>query len=72
MLPGIAQNGVRLVAIGYRYSVKTTLFFVMTENSGSTKSWEPYMMKYMDMETCAQERWNDLLLFLASSKIPIQ
>ena len=48
VLTGIAPNGVRLVAIGYRYSVKTTLFFVMTDNAGTTKPGEPYMMKYTD------------------------
>jgi hypothetical protein len=33
VLTGIAPNGVWLIAVGYRYSVKTTLFFVLTENA---------------------------------------
>ncbi len=28
VLTGIAPNGIRLIAIGYRYAVQTTLFFV--------------------------------------------
>jgi hypothetical protein len=57
VLAGIAPNGVRLIAVGYRYSVKTTLFFVMTENAGSTKPGDPYMMKYTDSygNLCSQE-----------------
>jgi hypothetical protein len=48
VLTGIAPNGIQLIAIGYRYSVKTTLFLVMTENAGSTKPGDPYMIKYTD------------------------
>jgi hypothetical protein len=46
VLIGIALNGVQLITVGYRYSVKTTLFFVMMENAGSTKPGDPYMVKY--------------------------
>jgi len=46
VLTGIAPNGVWLIAVCFSYSVKTTLFFVMTENSGSTKPGNPYVMKY--------------------------
>ncbi len=48
MLTGIVKNGVHLIAIGYRYLVKTTLFLVMTDNAGTAKPGEPYMMKYTD------------------------
>jgi hypothetical protein len=48
VLTGIAPNGVWLIAVCFSYSVKTTLFFVMTENSGSTKPGNPYVMKYTD------------------------
>jgi hypothetical protein len=34
------------VALGYRYSRKTILFFVLTKNAGSTTLGEPYHMKY--------------------------
>jgi hypothetical protein len=58
VLTGIAPNGVRLIAIRYRYSVKTTtVFFVMMENAGSTKPGDPYMMKYTDSygNLCSRE-----------------
>ena len=57
VLTGIAPNGVQLVAVGYRYSVKTTLFFVFTGNAGSTKPGDPYMMKYTDSygNLCSRE-----------------
>jgi hypothetical protein len=42
------HNGVKLVATGYRYSRKTILFYVMTENAGSTELGTPYSMKYTD------------------------
>ena len=48
VLKGQAPNGVDLLAIGYRYSTKTTLFFVATVNAGSTTPGKPYEMKYMD------------------------
>jgi hypothetical protein len=41
-------QGTPLVAIGYRYSTRTTLFFVATKNAGSTRSGAPYRMKYTD------------------------
>ena len=43
------HDGIDLVAIGYRYSSKKTLFFIMTENAGSTKPGEPYQMKFTDI-----------------------
>jgi hypothetical protein len=40
------HQGVPLVAIGYRYSTRTTLFFVATKDSGTTAKGTPYEMKY--------------------------
>jgi hypothetical protein len=48
VLKGTAPNGIDLVAIGYRYSTKTTLFFVATADAGSTTPGKPYEMKYTD------------------------
>ncbi len=39
---------VPLVAVGYRYSQKTILFFIMTKNSGSLNEGESYKMKYTE------------------------
>ncbi len=39
-------QGVPLVAIGYRYSTRTTLHFVATKDAGSTSKDDPYHMKY--------------------------
>jgi hypothetical protein len=39
---------VPLLAIGYRYSTRTTLFFVATKDSGRTTNGNPYEMKYTD------------------------
>ena len=48
VLKGTAPNEVPLVAIGYRYSTKTSLFFVTTEDAGNTTPGNPYIMKYTD------------------------
>jgi hypothetical protein len=48
VLKGTAPNGIDLVAIGYHYSTKTTLFFIATADEGSTTPGKPYEMKYMD------------------------
>ena len=48
VLKGSAPNGVPLVAVRYRYSRKTTLYFVATENAGSTAKGDSYVMKYTD------------------------
>ena len=45
VLKGRHPTGPILIAIGYRYSSKKTLFFVMTENAGSTTPGNPYEMK---------------------------
>jgi hypothetical protein len=47
-LSGTAPNGIPLIALGYRYSRKTVLFFVMSSAAGSTKLGNPYKMKYTD------------------------
>jgi hypothetical protein len=39
---------VPLIAVGYRYSRKTILFFVLTENAGGTTERDPYEMKFTD------------------------
>jgi hypothetical protein len=48
VLKGTAHNGIELIAIGYRYSTKTMLFFVATADAGSTTLGKPYKMKYTD------------------------
>ena len=48
VLSGTAPNGVQLIALGYRYSTKTTLFFVATADAGSTRPGKEYEMKYTD------------------------
>jgi len=47
-LEGTSKDEVPLVALGYRYSRKTTLLFVLTKNAGSTTLGEPYHRKYID------------------------
>jgi len=41
-------HDIPLIAIGYRYSTRTTLCFVATKNAGSTRAGEPYEMKFTD------------------------
>jgi hypothetical protein len=48
ILEAKAPNEVPLVAVGYRYSRKTILYFVQTKNAGSSVHGEPYHMKYID------------------------
>jgi hypothetical protein len=48
VLKGTAPNGIELLALGYRYSTKTTLFFVATADAGSTRPGKEYEMKYTD------------------------
>jgi hypothetical protein len=42
------HKGIPLIAIGYRYSTRTTLLFVATKNAGSTRPGKPYEMKFND------------------------
>jgi hypothetical protein len=48
ILEGTTKDEVTLVALGYRYSQKTTLFFVLTKNAGTSQLGELYHMKYTD------------------------
>ena len=48
VLRGRHPNGHNLIAIGYRYSSKKTLLFIMTEGAGSTIPGQPYEMKFTD------------------------
>ena len=48
VLEGKHPNGTPLIAMGYRYSKKTTLFFVLHKDAGSTELGVPYEMKYTD------------------------
>jgi len=42
------HDGVPLIAIGYRYSTRTTLHFVATKDAGSMAKGNPYQMKFTD------------------------
>jgi hypothetical protein len=42
------HDGVPLIAIGYRYSTRTTLLFVATKDAGTTRKGNPYQMKFTD------------------------
>lgn len=46
LLEGMTKDEVSLVALGYRYSRKTVLHFVLTKNGGSSKPGDPYKMRY--------------------------
>jgi hypothetical protein len=48
VLEGSTKDEVKLVAIGYRYSRKTILHFILTKNSGKLEARTPYEMKYTD------------------------
>ena len=48
ILTGKGPKGSPLMAIGYRYSSKSTLFFCCTQNAGSTRQGKPYEMKFTD------------------------
>ena len=41
-------NGQKLVAIGYRYSSRRSLMFIMSDKTGTSKPGVPYEMKYVD------------------------
>ena len=73
MLEGTTRDEVKLVAIGYRYSRKTILFFVLTENAGRTDARAPYEMKYTDSygNVCARsvDRPDIISKFFQSSNI---
>ncbi len=48
VLEGTTRDEVSLVAIGYQYSRKIVLHFILTENAGDSGPGDPYEMKYMD------------------------
>jgi len=48
VLEGTTRCEVPLVAVGYRYSRKTVLFFLLTKGAGSTILGDPYEMKFTD------------------------
>ena len=41
-------EGVKLIALGYKYQKKRVLHFIMSQNAGSTAPGEPYEMKFPD------------------------
>jgi hypothetical protein len=43
------KTGAKLVALGYKYNQKSTLFFIFTEDAGSTTPSCPYEMKFADV-----------------------
>ena len=47
MVPGYRP----LIAIGYKYNARKVLYFIVTENSGSTKTDIQYLSKYPDQFT---------------------
>ncbi len=46
VLKATTWNEVILVAVGYCYSHKTILHFVLTKNAGNASEGDPYEMKY--------------------------
>ena len=48
VMKGTHTNGKALVAVGYMYSSRKTLFFIATEGAGSTRAGDPYEMKWAD------------------------
>jgi hypothetical protein len=48
ILEGKTPCEVPLIVVGYRYSRKTILHFILTKKAGSLKEGEPYEMKYTD------------------------
>ena len=48
ILKGVGLRGTPLMAIGYRYACKSTLFFIASQDAGSTKPGKPYEMKFTD------------------------
>ena len=47
MVPGERS----LIAIGYKYNVRRVVSFIVTDNSGSTKTGIPYLYNYPDQFT---------------------
>ena len=49
-------TGANLVAVGYRYSRKTILYFIAIENAANLSEGDPYQMKYADVFGNVQTR----------------
>ena len=47
MVPGYNP----LIDIGYKYNARKVLYFIVTENSGRTKTGIPYLSKYPEQFT---------------------
>jgi hypothetical protein len=73
VLKGTTRDEVSLVAIGYRYSCKTVLHFILTENAGDSGPGDPYEMKYTDTYGNICTRYVDcpqvISKFFASSNV---
>ena len=52
----IVPGGRPLIAIGYKYNARKVLYFIVTDNAGSTKTVIPYRYKYPDQFTNAAIR----------------
>jgi len=67
------HDGIPLIAIGYRYSMRTTLFFVATKNARSTIKGESYKMKFTDdwgnIHICEVDRPDIISKFFESSNM---
>jgi hypothetical protein len=70
-LEGTTEDEVPLVALGYRYSRKTVLHFILTKNVGSSKPGTPYQMICTDLFSNICTRYVDhpqvISIFFASS-----
>ena len=73
VLKGTTRDEVNLVAIGYCYSRKTILHFVLAENAGNTEPGDPYEMQYTDSYGNICTRYVDhpdvISRFFASSNV---
>ena len=47
----MVPRGRPLIAIGYKYNARKVLSFIVTDNSGRTKTGIPYLSKYPDQFT---------------------
>ena len=47
-VPGTGNEGIKLLAIGYKYNKKKVLLFIATKNAGSTQPGDPYIARYND------------------------
>ena len=48
VLKAVASNEKPIIAMGYRYNAKKTLFFIMSPGAGKTTPGEAYRMRYTD------------------------